>query len=128
MSADENVLTDLGLRLFPLYVMFGSPTSDWDIESERTQRVLADHVSWLRGLERDGVMFMGGPFRAADYEWDGSGMIAVRAASLADAQAIAAQDPLHVDGLRAYEVRGWQLNEGRIVLTVDLDANRVGIA
>ena len=128
MSTDESVLTDLGLRLFPLYVLFGIPTSAWDIESERTQRVLAEHVTWLRAIERDGVMFMGGPFRAADYEWDGSGMIAVRAASLTEAQAISAQDPLFVAGLRTYEVRGWQLNEGRIVLTVDLDANRVGIA
>jgi len=128
MSTDEGVLTDLGLRLFPLYVLFGSPTEAWDIESERTQRVLAEHVEWLCGLERDGVMFMGGPFRAADYEWDGSGMIAIRAGSLAAARVVAEQDPLFVDGLRAYEVRGWQLNEGRIVLTVDLDANRVGIA
>lgn len=41
MITDESVLTDLGPRLFPLYVLFGTPTDAWDIESDRTQRVLA---------------------------------------------------------------------------------------
>ncbi|EWM11951.1 hypothetical protein [Kutzneria sp. 744] len=50
------------------------------------------------------------------------------AARAGRARAFVEQDPLFVDGLRAYEVRGWQLNEGRIVLTLDLDANRAGIA
>lgn len=73
-------------------------------------------------------MFMGGPFRAPDYDWDGSGMIIVRAESLAHARAVAERDPLFTEGLRTYEVCGWQLNEGRLVLTVDLDSNLVGIA
>lgn len=73
-------------------------------------------------------MFMGGPFRAPGYNWNGSGMIAVRAESLAEAAKLAERDPLAREGLRTYEVRGWQLNEGRLVLTVDLDSNRVGVA
>jgi uncharacterized protein YciI len=130
MSADtdQSVLSELGLRLFQLYIFFGTPSDTWDIEAESTQQVLAEHVEYLRNLERTGVMFMGGPFRAPDYEWDGSGMIAVRAESLAHAREIAERDPLFVHGLRTYEVRGWQLNEGRLVLTVDLDSNRIGIA
>ncbi|MEV5477845.1 YciI family protein [Streptomyces sp. NPDC007148] len=126
-DTDQNVLTGLELRLFQLYALFGSPSDQWDIESDRTQEVLADHVKFLRELESSGVMFMGGPFRASDYEWDGSGMIIVRAQSLTDARAIAERDPLFTQALRTYEVRGWQLNEGRLVLTVDLDSNRVGI-
>ena len=121
-------LDALGLRLFQLYVLFGTPTARWDVESPGTQRVLGEHVEFLRGLERAGTMFMGGPFRAGDYTWNGSGMIVVRARSLAEAQALAEQDPLGRAGLRTYEVRGWQLNEGRLVLTVDLDSNRVGLA
>ncbi|MFJ4922829.1 YciI family protein [Streptomyces sp. NPDC088725] len=127
-DTDQTVLTGLELRLFQLYVMFGTPTGQWDIESERTQSALGEHVAYLRELESTGVMFMGGPFRAADYEWDGSGMIAVRAKSLAEARATAERDPLFTQGLRTYDVRGWQLNEGRMVLTVDLDSNKVGIA
>ncbi|WP_326836931.1 YciI family protein [Amycolatopsis rhabdoformis] len=127
-STDQTVLTDLGLRLFQLYVFFGEPSEAWDLETDGTRTVLAEHVEYLRELERTGVMFMGGPFRAADYEWDGSGMIVVRAGSLAEARELAERDPLFVHGLRTYEVRGWQLNEGRLVLTVDLDSHRVGLA
>lgn len=124
----ENTLRELGLRLFQLYIYFGTPTDAWDMTSPETQQALAEHVDYLRGLERAGVMFMGGPFRADDYDWDGSGMIVIRAGSLAQAREIADRDPLLVHGQRTHDVRGWQLNEGRLVLTVDLDANRVGLA
>lgn len=121
------VLTDLGLRLFQLYALFGTPTEAWNIDSQDTQQVLAEHVAFLRRIESDGVMFMGGPFRSSDYTWNGSGMIIVRAPSLAEARVIAESDPLFTHGLREYDVRGWQLNEGRLVLTLDLDANRIGL-
>jgi len=127
-ETDQQVLTGMGLRLFQLYALFGSPTASWDIDSETTASALGEHVEFLRKLEADGVMFMGGPFRAPDYEWDGSGVIFARARSLAHARELAERDPLFRHGLRSYDVRGWQLNEGRLVLTVDLDSNRVGIA
>jgi uncharacterized protein YciI len=127
-STDQAVLSGLELRLFQLYALFGDPTETWDIESELTQNTLAKHVEFLRDLERTGIMFMGGPFRAPDYDWNGSGMIFVRADSLAGARAVAERDPLYEAGLRSYDVRGWQLNEGRLVLTVDLDSNRIGLA
>jgi uncharacterized protein YciI len=126
--SSSEVLEGLKLRLFQLYVLFGSPTERFDLKTETTREALAAHVAFLRGLERDGVMFMGGPFRAPDYAWNGSGMIVVRAESLARAEAIAARDPLARAGMRTYEIRGWQLNEGRLVLTVDLDSNVVGLA
>lgn len=127
-DADQTVLSDLGLRPFQLYIFFGTPSGAWDIESESTHAVLADHVGYLRDVERTGVVFMGAPFRAPDYDWDGSGVIAVRAASPARAREIVRREPLFVHGLRTYEVRGWQLNEGRLVLTVDLDSDRIGLA
>jgi len=127
-STETRMLEELKLRLFQLYAFFGTPTIEWDIESPKVQEVLPTHTAWLRGLESAGVMFMGGPFRADDYAWNGSGMIIVRANSLADARELAEQDPLFIHGLREYDVRGWQLNEGRIVLTLDLDSNVIGVA
>ena len=124
----EQVLKGLGLRLFQLYVLFGNPSEKWDIESEANQHVLAQHVEFLRDLERSGVMFMGGPFRATDYTWNGSGMLAVRAESLREAEEIAQRDPLVGKGLRTYEVRGWQLNEGQLRFTLELDSKRVDLA
>jgi hypothetical protein len=55
-------------------------------------------------------------------------VVTVRAESLAAAQAVADRDPLVAAGYRTYEVKGWQLNEGRLMLTLDLDSNRIGIA
>ena len=55
-------------------------------------------------------------------------MVIVRAESLAEAARIAERDSLVRKGLRTSEVRGWQLNEARLVLTVDLHSNRAGIA
>jgi uncharacterized protein YciI len=127
-SKDAGILESHGLRLFQLYALFGTPSERWDISSAEVQRVLEEHVEFLRKLEAAGQMFMGGPFRAADYEWDGSGMIVVRADSLATARETAERDPLFLAGLRTYDVRGWQLNEGRIVLTLELDSNRIEVA
>lgn len=124
----SEVLENHGLRLFQLYVLFGTPTDRWDLGSDETKGPLGKHVAFLRELEASGQMFMGGPFRAPDYEWNGSGMIVVRASALADAEEVAARDPLAIAGLRTYEVRGWQLNEGRLVLAVDLDSNRVDVS
>ncbi|HEY2055440.1 MAG TPA: YciI family protein [Solirubrobacterales bacterium] len=130
MSAaeDTGILEGHGLRLFQLYGLFGTPSAAWDIAAAEVQQALEDHVDFLRKLEAAGQMFMGGPFRAPDYEWDGSGMIIVRADSLAAARATAERDPLFLAGLRTYDVRGWQLNEGRLVLTLDLDSNRIEVA
>jgi uncharacterized protein YciI len=129
MSPDrDSALEELKLRAFQLYILFGSPTDAWDPTTDTVARVLAEHVEFLRGLEREGTMFMGGPFRASDYDWNGSGMVVVRAGSLDEARSLAEEDPLFVHGLRTYEVRGWQLNEGRLSFSVDLDSNTVGIS
>ncbi|MGH2939433.1 MAG: YciI family protein [Solirubrobacterales bacterium] len=116
------------MRQFQLYGMFGTPTDQWDFEGEVVQRVLPAHATWIFGLEETGVMFMGGPFRAPDYEWDGSGVIFLRADSLAEAQKEAERDPLFIEGLRTYDVRGWQLNEGRLNLSLNLHSNRIDVA
>ncbi len=125
---DQQPLESLDLRLFQLYVLFGNPSERWDLEDPAVQETLGAHVAWLRGLESSGTMFMGGPFRAPDYEWNGSGMLMVRAESLAAANAIADQDPFVAGGYRTYDVRGWQLNEGQLVLTLNLDSNRIDVA
>ena len=126
-ETEFRMFNSLNLRLYQLYALFGNPTEVWDVESEHLHGLLPEHALWLRGLEKSGTMFMGGPFRAHDDPWDGSGMMLARAGSLEDAKAIAAGDPLVIHGLRRYDVRGWQLNEGRIVLTLDLDSNVIDV-
>lgn len=93
-SPEATLQKNLNLRLFQLYVLFGNPTGPLNLEQPAVQQTIAEHVAFLNQLENDGVMFMAGPFRAPDYAFDGSGMVVVRAESLAEAAKIAERDPL----------------------------------
>ncbi|WP_236841900.1 YciI family protein [Bosea sp. PAMC 26642] len=70
-------------------------------------------------------MFAAGPHWTDDEQrWDGEGMVVVRAASLAEAQAVAAADPMHQSGARSYRVRPWLVNEGTITVQLDFATGR----
>ncbi len=100
------------------YAIFMTPPEPMDDPIAAMGPTLKDHLRWLEDLEARGVLFASGPFRDEAGTWTGDGMALVRAASLAEAQALAESEPFHQAGLRRNEVRGWQLNEGSITLTV----------
>ena len=104
-----------GVLAKPLYVIFTTPTAGLDALKQH----LAEHLVYQKDLEARGVTFGAGPF-ANDTEdaWSGEGMIIVRAASVAEATAIAQADPMHRSGVRTFRVRPWLLNEGSYSLTV----------
>ena len=58
-------------------------------------------------------------FWADDEEtWNGEGMVIIRAGSLAEARAIAAEDPMHKSGARSFVVRPWLMNEGTLTIKI----------
>lgn len=80
---------------------------------------LEAHLEFQKSLEEKGVTFGSGPFFADNEEdWQGEGMVIIRAGSLAEAKEIAAADPMHTSGARRFTVRPWLLNEGTITLKV----------
>ncbi|WP_166459725.1 YciI family protein [Amycolatopsis pithecellobii] len=83
---------------------------------------LREHILWLEAQEKAGVLFLSGA-NSAPEGWDGSGTAILRAGSLAEAEAIAATEPFHREGLRTNTVHGWQLNEGRLRLSISLFAD-----
>ena len=90
------------------------------------QRHLGPHLEYQRGLEIRGVVVAAGPLSdEAGEEWTGKGLIILRAASLAEARAIADADPMHRDGVRTYKLLPWLMNEGSFTLTVRLAAQKV---
>jgi uncharacterized protein len=96
-----------------LYVVFTSPVNGIGPVMEN----LADHLEFQEKLEREGIMFAAGPHWTDDEQrWDGEGMVVIRAASLSEAQAIAAEDPMHKSGARSYRVRPWLVNEGKLTV------------
>ena len=107
--------SDLGLLAKKLYVVFTSPVNGLGPIME----VLDEHLAYQNKIQDEGIMFGAGPFSDdAEQNWDGDGMVIIRADSMAAAKVIADNDPMHKAGARSYKIRPWLLNEGKV--TVDL--------
>ena len=77
------------------------------------------HLKFQVELEQKGIMFGAGPFWTDDEkQWQGEGMVIIRAASLDEAKKVAASDPMHASGARTFRVRPWLLNEGSVTIKV----------
>jgi uncharacterized protein YciI len=99
-----------------LYVVFTTPTNGMGPVMEN----LESHLQFQIALEKSGVMFGAGPFFAEnESDWNGEGMVIIRANSLSHAQDIAAKDPMHISGARSFKVRPWLLNEGSITIQLN---------
>jgi uncharacterized protein len=104
-----------------LYVVFTTPVNGIGPVMEN----LARHLEFQEQLEREGIMFAAGPNWTDDEQnWDGDGMVVIRAGSLVEAQAVAAKDPMHQSGARSYRVRPWLVNEGRLTVELDFASGR----
>ncbi len=104
-----------GMLQMQLYAVFTRPTSGLGPVMEHIE----EHLAFQCELERKGIMFGAGPFWADNEEdWHGEGMVIIRAASLAEARAIAESDPMHSSGARSFTVRPWLLNEGGLTVRV----------
>ena len=104
-----------------LYVIFTTPANGIAPVLENLQQ----HLDYQELLERRGVMFAAGPLWSDDEQrWDGEGMVVVRAGSLAEAEAIALQDPMHASGARRYRVRPWLVNEGTLSIKLNFASVR----
>lgn len=96
----------LALRL---YVVRSRPTDGLGPVLEN----LDPHVAYQTRLENEGIMFAAGPLADdAEEQWNGEGLFVYRAASRAEAVAIAENDPMHKSGARRFSVHPWLLNEG----------------
>ena len=104
-----------GLLAKRLYVVLTQPASGLDAVKENLQ----EHLKYQLELEASGVMFAAGPFADdAEQEWEGEGMVILRANSLEEARSVAENDPMHKSGARTFRVRPWMMNEGSITLKV----------
>jgi uncharacterized protein len=104
-----------------LYVIFTTPTLGLGSVMENLER----HLDYQESLTQKGIMFAAGPHWTDDEQrWEGEGMVVIRAASLAEARVIAAEDPMHKSGARSYRVRPWLVNEGRLTVKLDFASGR----
>ena len=108
-------VAEKGVLAKQLYVVLTKPTGGLDVVRDN----LAEHLNYQLELERKNIMFAAGPFADDnEQEWQGEGMVIIRADSAEHAHEIAAADPMHVSGARDFRVRPWLLNEGSLTIKV----------
>ncbi len=105
----------MGVLAKKFYVVFTSPAEGLGKVMEN----LEEHLAYQHEIEQNGTMFAAGPFATDDEtHWQGEGMVIIRADSLAEAEKVAAADPMHSSGARSYRVRPWLMNEGSFTVKV----------
>ena len=124
-SGEERIrqLTQRMLRK-KLYVILskGGATAD------EIGAVLSQHLEYMIGLEKKGVLFASGPLTAAAGAAAGDGLTILRAANADEARTIASADPFVVNKLRTFEVREWTLMEGSFGIKVNFSDQSLDIA
>ena len=104
-----------------LYVIITKPTNGMEPVMEN----LDEHLKFQVSLEKKGIMFGAGPFwEENEIDWNGEGMVIIRANSINHAKEIANSDPMHSSGARSFEVRPWLLNEGNIEVSLDYSTGK----
>ena len=116
-SAEERIqqLTKSMLRK-KLYVVLSKGAATPDQISAH----LPQHLEYMIGLEKSGVLFASGPLADSEGKMRGDGLTIIRAASAAAARKVAERDPFVVNKLRTFELREWTVMEGSIGIKVNL--------
>lgn len=110
-----------GALALELYVVESAPQA----APELVRKILPDHLAYQREQEESGTLVLAGPLSDATGEtMTGAGLIIYRASSMARANELAAEDPMHKSGARSYTVRKWLVNEGNLSLNVGLSTGK----
>jgi len=126
ISATEARIAELthGMLRKKLYVVLTTPMAG----PERIAEVLPQHLEYMIGLERQGLLFASGPLAEEGSEPRGHGLTILRCTDAAEARKIAEADPFSAHGLRTFEVRQWTVMEGTLGLKVNLSDQSVVVA
>jgi uncharacterized protein len=101
-------------------VVFLCFTEPAGVSPEEMRPHLDEHKAWLADMERSSDLLFAGPMLDEDYRYSGSGLLVLRATSLAEAVSIADRDPFHAKGIRTYRLVPWQINEGSMDVRLTL--------
>jgi uncharacterized protein len=95
---------------------------------EKLKALLPEHLEYMIGLEKRGLLFASGPLSDGAGPPNGAGLTILRVASAREARVLADADPLVVNGLRTYELKEWTIMEGTLGLRVNLSDQSVEVA
>lgn len=94
-----------------------APKTDKSVDEIRQE-----HFAYLTDLEARGILLAAGPFMDSDGKRHGAGMMILRAASIEEADRIAAREPYRKYGLRTHAPMPWQWAEGAVSQTLRVKA------
>ena len=95
--------------------------------AEQIIAALPQHLEYMIGLEKRGLLFASGPLTVEAGKPAGDGLTILRAASSEEARTIAAADPFVTSKLRTFEVREWTVMEGSLGLKVNFSDQTLDI-
>jgi uncharacterized protein len=76
-----------------------------------------EHLAYMNYLERAGKIFAAGPF-VQEGVLVGDGLTILQTKTIEDANALMQADPLIRLGLRQFDLRPWELREGRMTIVL----------
>ncbi len=89
--------------------------------------LLPDHLQYMIGLEKAGILFASGPLGAGDNAMPGDGLTILNVDTLEHARTLAAIDPFVRAGARSFSVREWTLMEGRMQVTLSFSDKSLAV-
>ena len=94
---------------------------------EKLVALLPEHLEYMIGLEKRGVLFASGPLSDGAGPPSGAGLTVLRVKNAREARKIANADPFVVNGLRSFELKEWTVMEGSLGLRVQLSDQSVEV-
>ena len=95
---------------------------------DRIAALLPQHLEYMIGLEKQGLLFASGPLSAAPGAPAGDGLTILRAANADEARKIASTDPFVVNKLRTFDIREWTVMEGSLGVKINFSDQTLEIA
>jgi len=125
-SAAEERIQHLtkGMLRKKLYVVL----SKGGASPEQIGALLPQHLEYMIGLEKQGVLFASGPLADAEGKTRGDGLTIIRAENPGEARKIAEQDPFVINKLRTFELREWTVMEGSLGIKINLSDQSLELA
>jgi uncharacterized protein len=97
------------------------------VAPEKLQAVLLAHYHWIIALEKQGKVLASGPLTPEGCG-RGVGMTVFKCASFEEARELASGDPFITTGAADFSLAQWQINEGRLTLTIDFSDGTATVA
>jgi uncharacterized protein len=125
MDLDQRIaeLTAKMLRR-KLYAVISQPSP----APQKLKPLLPAHLEYMIELEKRGLLFASGPLSDGAGPPSGAGLTILRAASAAEARALAEADPFVAHGLRTFDLKEWTIMEGSLGLKVNLSDQSIEVA